>query len=265
MPSYCSLTDLKTYLNVTSSTDDTLLQLMLDAATNRIDSFTGRTFQAASDSTRYFDPSCDIWQGELWLDDDLSYLTSILNGDSTNTNITADVYTNPRNRTPYYSLGIKTSSTVVWDYTDDTQNAISITGRWAFMERASITALSRSSNVVTATVTAPRLSVGASVFVLGCADATFNGTFTVTANTGSTVTWAQTAGNDTDTTAVMLWTPTDITTATRRLAAWMYRQKDTQQGDIDRPILAGDGSVIMPTTLPQDVAMLLLPYVKVVK
>lgn len=265
MPSYCSLTDLKTYLNVTSSTDDTLLQLMLDAATNRIDSHCGRMFQAASDSTRYFDPSCDIWQNELWLDEDLSYLTSVVNGDSLNTNITADVYTNPRNRTPYYSLGLKTSSTVIWDYTTDTQNAISVTGRWAWMEKASITALSRSSNVVTATVNAPRLSVGMTVFVLGCADAAFNGTFTVTANTGSTVTWAQTASNDTDTTAVMLWTPTDIVTACRRLASWMYRQKDTQQGDIDRPILAGDGSVIMPTTLPQDVAMLLLPYLKVVK
>ena len=267
MPSYCSLSDLKTYLAGTTATatDDALIQLMLDAATNRIDSQCGRTFQAASDSTRYFDPSCDIVQGELWLDEDLSYLTSILNGDSTNTNITADIYTNPRNRTPYYSLGLKTSSTVVWDYTDDTQNAISVTGRWAFMERANITALSRATNVVTATVNAPRLSVGASVFVLGCADATFNGTFTVTANTGSTVTWAQTAGNDTDTTAVMLFTPTDIVSACRRLAAWMYRQKDTQQGDSDRPILAGDGSVIMPSTLPQDVTSLLQPYVKVVR
>lgn len=264
MPSYCSASDLKSYLNVTTSTDDTLLQLMLDAATNRIDSRTGRTFQAASDAVRYFDPSADILRGELWLDQDLSYVTSVINGDLTD--LTTGIYTNPRNDTPYYSLGIKSSASNSWTYATDHQNAISVTGRWAFMERANITAISRSgANVVTATVNAPRLSVGATVFVLGVADATFNGTFTVLSNSGSAITWAQTAGADTDTTGVILYTPTDIVTACRRLAAWMYRQKDTQQGDQDRPILAGDGSVIMPTTLPQDVEKLLMPYTRITR
>ena len=264
MPSYCSAADLKSYLNVTTSTDDTLLQLMLDAATNRIDSRTGRTFQAASDAVRYFDPSADILRGELWLDQDLSYVTSVINGDLTD--LTTGIYTNPRNDTPYYSLGIKSSASNSWTYATDHQNAISVTGRWAFMERANITAISRSgANVVTATVNAPRLSVGATVFVLGVADATFNGTFTVLSNSGSAITWAQTAGADTDTTGVILYTPTDIVTACRRLAAWMYRQKDTQQGDQDRPILAGDGSVIMPTTLPQDVEKLLMPYTRITR
>jgi hypothetical protein len=263
MPSYCSLADLKTYLNVTTSTDDVLLQLMLDAATNRIDSRTGRTFQAAGDAVRYFDPSTDLLRGELWLDQDLSYVTSVINGDLTD--ITSGIYTNPRNDTPYYSLGIKTSNTNSWTYTNDYQNAISITGRWAYMERATITAISRTTNVVTATVTAPRLSVGASVFVLGVADTSFNGTFTVASNTGAAITWAQTAANDTDTAGVILYTPTDIVTACRRLAAWMYRQKDTQQGDQDRPILAGDGSVIMPTTLPQDVEKMLMPYTRITR
>ena len=265
MPSYCSLADVKSYLNVTTSTDDVLLQLLLDAATNRIDSKTGRTFQAAGDSVRYFDPSRDILRGELWLDDDLSYVTSVVNGDSLNTNVTTQVYTNPRNNTPYFSLGFKTSSTSAWEYTTDTQNAIAVTGRWAYMERANITAIARSTNIITATVTAPRLSVGASVFVLAVADATFNGTFTVVSNTGAAVTWAQSGGDDTDTTGVMLYTPTDIVAACRRLAAWLYRQKDTQQGDIDRPLLAGDGSVIMPTTLPHDVEKILQPYTRLIR
>jgi hypothetical protein len=42
----------------------------------------------------------------------------------------------------------------------------------------------------------------------------------------------------------------------------MYRQKDTQSGDIDRPLLAGDGSIIMPTTLPLDVEKMLQPYIR---
>jgi hypothetical protein len=263
MSSYCLLADLKTYLNVTTNTDDALMQLMLDAATNRIDTRTGRTFQAAGDSVRYFDPSKDILRGELWFDDDLSYVTTFLNGDGTDT--TSQMYYNPRNFTPFYSAGFKTSSTQAWTYETDVQNSISVTGRWAYMERANITAISRSTNVITATVTAPRLSVGASVFVLAVADTSFNGTFTVVSNTGAALTWAQTAGNDTDTTGVILYTPTDIVHACRRLAAWLYRQKDTQMGDADRPILAGDGSVIMPTTLPQDVEKMLLPYTRTIR
>jgi len=263
MPSYSSLADLKTYLNITVTTDDVLLQLLLDAATNRIDSRTGRTFQAANDSIRYFDPTRDLLRHELWLDQDLSYITAATNGDGAT--ITSAIYTNPRNDTPYYSLGIKTSSSVFWTYTNDVQNAISVTGRWAFMERVNITAIARATNVVTVTVVAPRLSVGASVFVLAVADTAFNGTFTVVSNTGAALTWTQTAGNATDTTGVILYTPTDIVSANRRLAAWMYRQKDTQQGDQDRPILAGDGSVIMPTTLPQDVEKLLLPYTRTIR
>ncbi len=261
MTSYCLAADLKTYLNITTSTDDTLLQLMLDAATNRIDSFTGRTFQAAADETRYFDPSRDVdGDGILSLDTDLSYITSVLNGDTQN--ITTSIYTNPRNTTPYYEIGIKSSAATYWAYLTDVQNSISITGRWAWMKRGAITALSRSTNVVTATVKAPDVSVGATVFVVGCADTSFDGTFTVISNTGSAITWAQIAGNDTDTTATLLYTPTDIVAVCRRLASWMYRQKDTQMGDSDRPILAGDGSIIMPSTLPQDVTMTLRHYVK---
>lgn len=265
MPSYCLLADLKTYLAISASSDDDLLQLMLDAATARIDSKCGRLFQAAGDTTRYYDPTRDISNDELFLDQDLSYITSVLNGDGSTTNITADIIANPRNETPWYSLGIKQSSSYYWEYSSDPENAITVTGRFAYMEKLTITALSRSTNVVTATVTAPRLSVGTSVFVMGCADTSFNGTFTVVSNTGSAVTWAQTAANDTDTTAYLLHTPTDIVSACRRLAAWMYRQKDTQQGDADRPLLAGDGTVIMPTTLPLDVEMLLKPYTRVVR
>jgi hypothetical protein len=249
-------------MGVAGSTDDALLQVMLDSATTRIDSHCQRQFVAPSDTVRYFDPSRDVLNGELWLDEDLSYITSVVNGDSGTTNVTASVYTEPRNSTPFYKLGFKTSAAYTWEYTTDSQNAISVTGRWAYMSKAAITAISRTSNVVTATVAAPDVSVGSTVYITGVADTGFNGSFTVVSNTGTTITWAQTASNDTDTTGTMLFAPIDIVQACRRLAAWMYRQKDTQQGDIDRPILAGDGSVIMPTTLPQDVATILKPYMR---
>ena len=259
MASYCLLADLKTYLNITTSTDDALLQVMLDAATSRIDAETQRTFQAASDVARYYDPTLDIYSGKLKLDYDLSYITSVVNGDGTN--VTTSIIANPRNNTPYDTLQFKSSSQHVWSYVNDYENSIIVTGRWGWMERQAITALSRSAlGVVTATVSAPRACVGASVFVMGVADSTFNGTFAVVSNSGAAITWAQAGAVDTDTTGVILFTPTDIVMACRRLASWLYRQKDSQMGDIDRPVLAGDGTVIMPTTLPNDVTRLIAPY-----
>lgn len=258
MPDYCTLDMFKRYLNISASSDEQLITEMLDAAAARIDTECSRSFFASADTTRYFDPSEDVVGNELWLDGYISYITSVENGDGTD--VTSSMYTRPRRETPYYMLGFKTSMYNSWTYTDDQQNAIAVTGRWAHMIRAQITALSRTTNVVTATVAAPNLVVGAYVTVVGCSDTSFNGKFTVLSNSGSSVTWAQTAANDTDTTATMLYTPPDIVTACRRLAAWMYRQKDTQGGDLDRPLLAGDGSVIMPTTLPNDVAKILYPY-----
>ena len=53
--------------------------------------------------------------------------------------------------------------------------------------------------------------------------------------------------------------PDDIVHACIRLAAFLYRQKDNS-GDIDRPLVTGDGVTIMPSALPSDVTNLLKRY-----
>jgi hypothetical protein len=53
--------------------------------------------------------------------------------------------------------------------------------------------------------------------------------------------------------------PADITHACVRLAAFIYRQKDTS-ADLDRPMVTGDGVTIMPSGLPSDVQKLLDRY-----
>jgi len=53
--------------------------------------------------------------------------------------------------------------------------------------------------------------------------------------------------------------PADIKHACIRLAAFLYRQKDTG-ADIDRPLVTGDGVTIMPSGFPQDVKALLDKY-----
>ena len=55
--------------------------------------------------------------------------------------------------------------------------------------------------------------------------------------------------------------PADVEQACLRLATVYYRQKDTT-ADIERPLLAGDGTIVMPQTMPADVKALLSPYRK---
>ena len=52
--------------------------------------------------------------------------------------------------------------------------------------------------------------------------------------------------------------PADIVQATKRIAAYLYRQKDNAL-DIDRTILAGNAT-ILPATLPSDVMFMIGPY-----
>lgn len=61
--------------------------------------------------------------------------------------------------------------------------------------------------------------------------------------------------------AYSLLVPEDIRQAAIRLVAWMYRQKDGG-ADLDRPLLSGDGTVILPAHLPHDVEMYIKPYIK---
>jgi len=53
--------------------------------------------------------------------------------------------------------------------------------------------------------------------------------------------------------------PADIQHVCIRLAAFLYRQKDTS-ADTDRPIVTGDGVTLMPTGIPSDIQKLLDRY-----
>lgn len=134
---YTSATDLKTYLGITAASDDTLLGTLIAQAQKAIDSFCRRTFEASADSTRYFDAVADVSPDRLtlYLDEDLCAATTVTNGDSTVV-VAGNRVFEPRNRTPYYAIKIKPSSGLVWTYTTDPENAISIAGKWAFSTTA---------------------------------------------------------------------------------------------------------------------------------
>jgi len=129
---YCTAADVKTYLGVSGAGDDTLIGTLIDAAQAAIDTYTSRTFEAAADSTRYFDAAGEhITRGHLYVDGDLCQITTVTNGDSVV--VASDEYTTmPRNVTPFFGLRLLSNSNIIWTYTDEYINAITIVGRWAF-------------------------------------------------------------------------------------------------------------------------------------
>jgi hypothetical protein len=186
---YCGVEELKEYLGVTGTADDAMLLTLLAAAQHTIDSYCARTFEATADTVRTFDSQRDVDGYTLTVDSDLCAITSIVNGDGT-TISNSHYVTEPRNETPYYAIRLKTSAGKVWTSTvsGDSENAITITGKWAYSTSA----------------------------------------------------------------------PSDIAHVCKRLAAYIYRQKDNA-GDLDRAVIAGN-STILPAQIPSDIRLMLTPY-----
>src|SRR5690349_17558122 len=110
---YTDYTALKLYANITNSQDDTLLTALIARAQGIIDGYTGRTFEASADTTRYFDAVRDVDGQTLWLDKELAAITTITNGDSqvvATTQYTAE----PRNASPKYAIRLLPLAGVVW-------------------------------------------------------------------------------------------------------------------------------------------------------
>jgi hypothetical protein len=187
---YCTLQEVKDHLGITEADDDALLTTLIDSAQSIMDEFCHRSFEATADTTRTFDAVFDVDGDTLLLDEDLASITSVTNGDST-TVTSSEYVTEPRNRTPYYALTIRSDADIVWTYTDYHEDSISIVGRWAY---------------------------------------------STTANNA-------------------------INYYCKYLTSWLYRQKDTT-ADIDRPLLAGDGTVVLPQQLPAVVVAGLSTYRK---
>lgn len=187
---YTTAAAVKTYLGETGTDDDDLLGTLIGAAQGWVDLYTGRTFEASADSTRYLDCVAGVVDGRrLWLDGDLCAITSITNGDGA-TIAATDYVTAPRNETPYYALDLLASKGITWTYTDDPENAITIVGRWAYATSA----------------------------------------------------------------------PNTVVQATKRLAAYMYRQKDANV--FDTTAMPESGVITVPQGMPKDVRLMLAPYVR---
>lgn len=134
---YATLSQLKGYLKIGPTiTDDVLLNDTLSRAQSVIERITGKVYEAATDTTRRFDAVRDV-DGRLLLFDNayIAQFTTVMNGDGVAV-AASDYVTEPRNSGPYYGIRLKDDANVVWTFSSSPQDAISITGRWAFSTAA---------------------------------------------------------------------------------------------------------------------------------
>lgn len=132
---YTDVATLKTYLAISGSGDDVLLGTLIDRAQAIIDQETQTTFEATSDTTRYFDAVADVRGRTLRFDSYIASFTSVVNGDGAT--VTSGQYVKtPRNSAPYYAITLLVSSGVAWRWATDPENAIAVTGKWAYSTTA---------------------------------------------------------------------------------------------------------------------------------
>lgn len=128
---YCTATQVKTYKGISSTDDDSLLGDLIIRAQAMIDAYCHRTFEASTDTTRYLNAVRDVDGRTLWLRDDCVSITSITNGDGIAV-ASSEYVTMPRHDTPYYAVRLLASSLTRWTYSGDPENAIAVTGKWAY-------------------------------------------------------------------------------------------------------------------------------------
>jgi len=137
---YCDLTTYKTRLGITSTTDDSLHETLLEAASREVDRHTRREFYVKSE-TRYFDGDAS----PLMVDDLLSITTIKLDKDSDGTfeeTMTADQDYNLLTSNEFPKERIEISSRSDRDYTNfntGVKKGVQIIGLWGYGDGESAT------------------------------------------------------------------------------------------------------------------------------
>jgi len=134
---YITLAEFKADERITTSdtTDDAVIEDIIEGASRFIDTYTGRTFYARTETHYYDSPDSEY---DLWInDDDLLTVSSITNGDGTT--VSSDSYKLlPLNKSPKYMIYLKPSSNLVWTFDNNGEalGAITVAGTWGFSATA---------------------------------------------------------------------------------------------------------------------------------
>lgn len=146
---YITLALLKSYLSVSGTGDDVLLEAKVVRAQAIIDEEMGFAFETdtgtGGDTTRYFDPTKMTKKDDrltLYFDTWLAALAEINpvknKADGTPVVIVStNYYLLPINEgPPYFGIRLFPSKGVVWEYEDDPDKGVSIEGKWAWATTA---------------------------------------------------------------------------------------------------------------------------------
>lgn len=140
---YTTAVLLREYADIADVRHDALLTLLIARAQALIDGYVGFSFEAAADSTRYFDAASTRNGGHvdgrtLLFDTWCCSITSVTNGDATAV-AAASYVTEPRNGARFYGIKLLSSTGLAWEAkstTDDAEKAITVVGKWAWSTTA---------------------------------------------------------------------------------------------------------------------------------
>lgn len=132
---YATSAQVKTYIDLSSDTDDALIGDLITRATSVIDEYCGFAFEPAdTDEVRSF--GLDDAEGAyLYFDKPLAAVMAVTNNadaSSPSTVASSNYITLPRNETPYYAVKLLSSAGIEWTYTNDPESAITVQGSWCY-------------------------------------------------------------------------------------------------------------------------------------
>lgn len=296
---YVSYEDLKSYQGVASATttDDVLLKALAQVASAMWDNTTRRRF-APRIETRYYDYdgagdlgisarrrlSLGLGGSVLKVDDDLLEVTTLTTGNGTVTVAAADILLkcgHGYNRQPYDRIELASNgTTTVFTFSGTLQKANAVTGIWGYhdawshawldsldtVEGGGITAAATSLTVndadgADANGLTPRfkiqglLKIGTEYLYVTARDATTNILTVVRGVNGSTA-----AIHAADVPIYVYQPIADVAQMVKRLAVWMYGQKDSPF--FEAQTNAQLGTVTIPAAVPTDVRLRATYYTK---
>ena len=257
----CLLSDLKAWKKINSASEDVLLQKLLDATEQRIAQVTRRRFTPISAARTYIETTTRLLGNILPLDDDLLSLTSVINSDG-QTFQPNQVFMLPVNEPPYSMLQLKVSAGV-WMF--NTDGEIKVNGVWGFTGTPAVVISGGGGRGARAGAVVVCDGVATVEMINGGQDyATPPDVSFIGQGSGATATSTVVNGSVTSITVTAPGSgyapqPDELVQACRELAIWFYNRRDSGS-DSDRPLISGDGTVVLPNRMPSSVEALIAPY-----
>lgn len=277
---YATLQDVKDWLTTPGQTmtaatvDDTVIDLLLTAASRYIDNKCGRTFYPRIE-TRYYDvPEGTLDDRILMLDDDLLAVTTLTNGDTT-VITSADYKLYPMNFYPKYAIRLKQNSDYYWerDSNENSEGVISVLGIWGCHPNYSQLAWGVGSTLnegglltaadLTWTMTAVTAFEAGQIVKIEnelCIIASVGATDIVVIKRGAN---GSTAATHADTTAVTIWVPPDdIKQACLEITVSTYKRRWGENVSGVATVTAA-GVVVTPQDVPSGARDIIASYRRV--